>query len=291
MDFNLQIWKEKLKDQFQNFKYQMQQAGITSVYYFISASALWPLLAEVNANNLSALAPLFTILAPLGSNLIANQVQRLKDYADKKDVAVCLEQAIAHEPALQKELDVILDELDALRTAQAMVKESDRKWFATTMEKELKQLGQWQKYKAVLRGDSSALAQGNQAMAVGSIQSSGQGPVVIAAPGANVQINPPLDRTAESTIPNQKSPRQKYLERLYRYCLMLPLAPLGGEEGTEEEVTLDQVYIALNTTTPAIKDKKAFQDQAKKKQDKLMQDLLAAYKKGDREKFYRVQSL
>lgn len=291
MDFNLQIWKEKLKDQFQNLKYQMQQAGITSIYYFVSASALWPLLAEVNANNLSALAPLFTILAPLGSNLIANQVQQLKDSTDKKKVAHGLEQAIVDEPALQKELDVILDELDALRAAQAMVKKSDRKWFDKALEKELKQRGQWQKYKAVLRGDSSALAQGDQATAVGSIQASNQGTVVVAGSGARVHINPKALSGADSAVKHKKTPRQKYLERLYRYCLTLPLAPLGGEEATEEEVTLDQVYIALNTTTPAIKDKKAFENKARKKHDELLQDLLAAYKKGDRNEFFRIQSL
>ena len=71
----------------------------------------------------------------------------------------------------------------------------------------------------------------------------------------------------------------------------MPLAPLGGEEGLEEDVTLDQVYIALNTTTPAVSDEKAFREQVRKKKDKLLQDLIDAYKKGKREKFYQIRAL
>jgi formylglycine-generating enzyme required for sulfatase activity len=43
--------------------------------------------------------------------------------------------------------------------------------------------------------------------------------------------------------------RTRYLERLRRYCQALPLAALGGEETSDQEITLDQVYIELDTTT------------------------------------------
>jgi len=290
MSFDLAVWQEKLKDQFKDFKNRMQQAGIQSIYTFISVSALWPLLAEVSKNNLAALAPLFTVLAPLGSNLMANQIQRLKDYTDRKKVAQNLEQAIASEPALQKELDTILEKLDALRTAQAMLKESEREWFVTTLEKELRKIGNWEKYKAVLRGDSNVLAQGEQATAVGPIQAD-QGTVVVAAPGAKVQINQESSKRDNMAARDQKSYRQKYLERLYRSCLTLPLATLGGEEGIAEEVTLDQVYIALNTTTAAVADEKEFRNRARQKKEELLQELLEAYKKGDREKYFQIQPL
>ena len=45
-----------------------------------------------------------------------------------------------------------------------------------------------------------------------------------------------------------ESLRQRYLTRLLRQCYALPLAALGGEAGPNQTVTLDQVYIALNTT-------------------------------------------
>ncbi len=37
--------------------------------------------------------------------------------------------------------------------------------------------------------------------------------------------------------------------RLARQCQILPLVALGGEEGSEEELTLDQIYTALDTRT------------------------------------------
>ncbi|MGD9099058.1 MAG: hypothetical protein PVF45_01165 [Anaerolineae bacterium] len=39
--------------------------------------------------------------------------------------------------------------------------------------------------------------------------------------------------------------RARYLAHLRRDCNALPLAALGGEEGADEDVTLDKVYIAL----------------------------------------------
>lgn len=41
---------------------------------------------------------------------------------------------------------------------------------------------------------------------------------------------------------------RSYLEKLRRHCNALPLAALGGEESSEEDITLDKIYIALDTT-------------------------------------------
>ena len=40
-----------------------------------------------------------------------------------------------------------------------------------------------------------------------------------------------------------------YLEHLRNYCQILPLTALGEEGGTEQDLSLDDVYIELNTTT------------------------------------------
>ncbi|MEM6783996.1 MAG: SUMF1/EgtB/PvdO family nonheme iron enzyme [Bacteroidota bacterium] len=44
--------------------------------------------------------------------------------------------------------------------------------------------------------------------------------------------------------------RQRYLKRLQRDCHVLPLAAIGGKVDMDQAVTLDEVYVALNTTTP-----------------------------------------
>src|SRR5215471_11240620 len=48
----------------------------------------------------------------------------------------------------------------------------------------------------------------------------------------------------------QTAARWRYLTGLRAYCQSLPLAALGGNEGIDQGPTLDDVYIALNTTTP-----------------------------------------
>ncbi|RIK70992.1 hypothetical protein DCC62_22250 [candidate division KSB1 bacterium] len=43
--------------------------------------------------------------------------------------------------------------------------------------------------------------------------------------------------------------QRRYLNKLKRVCEALPLATLGGEEGAEDELRLEHVYIALDTET------------------------------------------
>lgn len=81
---------------------------------------------------------------------------------------------------------------------------------------------------------SGAIAQGGEAVAVGNNSILIQGDVGL------VRIeNPRFDDKA----------RLRYLRRLRSYSQTLPLAALGGEEGDEEEITLDSVYVDLMTTT------------------------------------------
>ena len=115
-----------------------------------------------------------------------------------------LEQAIIQEPALQKELEAIFQELDALRTAQSTLKEDEREWFVTTLEKELRQRGQWEKYQAVLHGDSSALTQGTDNIALAGIQTSG--PMVVATHGAQVQVSSSAGKAEDATDKKRKPP-------------------------------------------------------------------------------------
>ncbi len=65
-------------------------------------------------------------------------------------------------------------------------------------------------------------------------------------PGSRKEVHlNPTEQRREQLL----AARRRYLERLQRHCQALPLAALGGEEGTEEELTLDRVYIELMTTT------------------------------------------
>jgi formylglycine-generating enzyme required for sulfatase activity len=57
------------------------------------------------------------------------------------------------------------------------------------------------------------------------------------------------DAGAETARQAEARARRCYLERLRRQCRALPLATLGGDETSDQDLTLDQVYIDLDTTT------------------------------------------
>ena len=65
------------------------------------------------------------------------------------------------------------------------------------------------------------------------------------APGAT-KVTTPDPRRIEREKTDQA--HIAYLEKLRKHCQVLPLAALGGEETTEEDITLDSVYIDLDTT-------------------------------------------
>ena len=59
---------------------------------------------------------------------------------------------------------------------------------------------------------------------------------------AHIEVPDPAQREADKA-------RIRYLKHLSQRCNVLPLAALGAEEGVGDEVTLDQVYVALDTKT------------------------------------------
>jgi formylglycine-generating enzyme required for sulfatase activity len=59
-----------------------------------------------------------------------------------------------------------------------------------------------------------------------------------------IQGRPPDPRAQEETA------RRKYLEELRRRCLVLPVTRLLGDEGREEPLTLERVYVELDTKSP-----------------------------------------
>ena len=68
------------------------------------------------------------------------------------------------------------------------------------------------------------------------------GPVLINSP-VIITGGPPSD-----TKTDVASLRQRYLSRLSLQCRSLPLAAMGGDADAQRSVTLDQVYIDLNST-------------------------------------------
>ncbi|RLC78514.1 MAG: hypothetical protein DRJ03_25120 [Chloroflexi bacterium] len=96
---------------------------------------------------------------------------------------------------------------------------------------------------AALSG-SGAAAVGERAVAAGergvAVRGSVAGHVVTG--NGNVINADPAQAEAERA-------KARYLRRLRQRCNVLPLAAMGGDEGVGDEITLEQVYVALDTKT------------------------------------------
>ena len=95
---------------------------------------------------------------------------------------------------------------------------------------------------------SGGMAQGADATAAGkrgvAVGHGVQDSIIVTGDHATVTVHPP-------TLPGPSAEaRQRYLTHLRRVCQALPLASLGSDPSAEQqELTLDDVYIELHTTT------------------------------------------
>jgi hypothetical protein len=102
-----------------------------------------------------------------------------------------------------------------------------------------------QAYTATIHGDHGLVAQGeNVKLAPNGIVAdeirTESGDVFVGKKEVHFhQSNDPEAKKAQNA-------RERYFTRLYRFCQALPLEPLGG---SDQEISLDQLYINLNTTT------------------------------------------
>ncbi|HRQ24810.1 MAG TPA: hypothetical protein PLF42_15395, partial [Anaerolineales bacterium] len=162
MPFNFDQWKQSTREKLQGWKGRMERAGVNSAYYLISAAAFLPVVEATHKGDWSALAVLGSAV---GTNLLANMVQGLKD---KTDVEIAKElEAQAGNEDFRRELDAMLAKLDALAEAEKALSQADKAWFTELIQRELKQLNSGIKYEATLDGDG-AIAQGDGATAVGA---------------------------------------------------------------------------------------------------------------------------
>lgn len=184
MSLTPETWKTAFTKRLPQWRQRMQQAGITSVYAFVSTMALWPVAAAFHGGDVGAMVALSGVLAGVGGNLIANRLQR---WQDETEAARQLTAEVAAEPALLAELDIVLETLDAVAQARDALPAAERQWFTETLRAELARLGNTARYTAQLTG-SGAIAQGPGAVAAG------QGGIAI---GGSVHDNVSLGSGAE----------------------------------------------------------------------------------------------
>ncbi|MSP14046.1 MAG: NACHT domain-containing protein [Chloroflexi bacterium] len=149
MAFDLDSWKQKVGQSLTDWQPRMQRAGATSLYAFLSAASIWPVVEAVRAGEWAALAALGGTLAGVGTNLLANQIQGWKD---ESDGAGQLAAAAAKDAGLRAELDTVLEKLDTLTLAAQALPAAERPGYIEDLEAELTRLKNLPRFQATLRG-------------------------------------------------------------------------------------------------------------------------------------------
>ncbi|WP_089936072.1 hypothetical protein [Candidatus Entotheonella palauensis] len=163
MTWNPERMKTAFAECLPQWRQRMQQAGVTSVYSFVSAMALWPVAEAAKNGEWAAAAALGSVLASVGGSVLAG---RLQNWKDESDGAQQLAADVQTDDALQKELAVVLDQLDALNQARQALPEAERSWFDQALAGERAIVDSAVHYVATLKG-SGAIAQGTEAVAAG----------------------------------------------------------------------------------------------------------------------------
>ncbi|HEX9971517.1 MAG TPA: NACHT domain-containing protein, partial [bacterium] len=209
----------------------MKRARAKSIYAFLSASTIWPIVEAARAGNWEAAMALGGVVAGLGSNLLAERIQTWKD---KVDAAQKIEQEVIKNPALRNEIDLVLEKLDSISLAHSTLPEPDRNWFLKTLQEELSKLGSLSKFEATLRSIVSS----------GAIQQS------ILVTGDNNSVSYILNKyfdhgdfeAKQGDLRNQIS---NYLFWMCDRCGKIELRGIKREGQQVVQLALEDVYVPL----------------------------------------------
>lgn len=165
MDFNLNVWQQKISQNIQGWKDRFHRNGISTLYYGLVATSLLPVIQAAYAPGevSSILLALGGVSAGVGANLLANKIQEWKGKTEA-EIAADL-QAL---PELKDILDQLLEKTEVIAIAQKdLATRDDLEWFGETIREELTKVGSKLNPDTVLSG-SGAIAQGDHAVALGA---------------------------------------------------------------------------------------------------------------------------
>jgi formylglycine-generating enzyme required for sulfatase activity len=242
MAFDLDTWKSQLAERLKDWKPRMQRAGVSSIYAFLSAAALWPVVEAYQRGEIAALLALGGVLGGVGGNLVANQIQAWKDrHASEAEAARQLEEQVLTEENLRLALDALLDKLEALPAAGRGLSESDRRWLEDVLAEELARLGS--DLQVTLTG-GGAIALGTGSLAAGDRAVVVKGNVGGDFLGPHARLEKHY-HTSGGTDP--AALRRAYLNRLLESASQLSLSGVDPKVASEAEawLSLAAVYTAL----------------------------------------------
>jgi len=148
MNFDLDTWKQKIKERLPKLKSQMGKVGAKTVYGTLCATVLWPLADAYTGGGVSAFMPVLqNVAAGVGSSLLANLAQRSED-----DAIRAIEKDDQQGRDLREALDDIIRKLDVVAMAKQEVDKADLQWFEQACQTELARF---------IGRDNTTMVQGN----------------------------------------------------------------------------------------------------------------------------------
>ena len=245
MAFDLNDWRSQVAARWREWAGDTQAAmarlGVKSAYGLLVASTWLPLLAAYTQDVGPAIAALTGLTAGVGTNLIANIVQRKYD---QQTAAKDIEALAERDPQARDELDALIDQLAVVQAAQASLGDS---WsaFLKQLREDLKRINSPRLQTMIDTGGGAYIA--------GSVYTQG-GPSIgrdqviveagaIYAPGAKFEAT-------DDKAKDMAALERRYLEWVFARSSPLQLRgidprAIGGRGGT---LALWAVYIALDTT-------------------------------------------
>lgn len=247
--FNTQTWQEKAKEKLQQIQQWLPtpQETPTIVYGTIAGLTIWPLVETAVATGQlnQVLYATYPVLASLGTNLLANQIEAWKNSAkppNEDEVIAWVRQQAAENESLHREFDLILQQFASIPQALAAINQANQAWFIETLRQELSQLGTLQQFNisgTAAIGDH-ATAVGPQGVHAGNVS----GVIITGFVAGNIYNGPPPKDTATAL--------RIYCHAVLRQCGRLPLRGLDLKASDPttpaNPLGLANVYIDLNTT-------------------------------------------
>ncbi len=243
-------WQAEVRKRVVASREWLRSVGPGMAYGALATCTLLPLVSAAQQNDFAAIGTLYQIVGGVGGNLLS---QQLATWFGKNDaeVAELLGTKAAQDPAWRDAFDQLLQELQTPKLAQAVLSEADWDRLQGLLAADVKQLGS--KLNLQIEGDvhgdliSANLETGVSKAVIGKGNTQQNIDKIDKYVEREENIYYGTDAPDPAKVAEQQHAR--YFGRLRTHCQAIPLSAMGGEATAGDEVTLDDLYTSLDTTT------------------------------------------
>lgn len=256
-------WKNKIRHKLIGISSELEKFRQMKLPYYvygtIAGLTLWPLVENVATTGqlIPAISVLYSTVAGVGTNLVANQIEQWKKQTDgvtQEEVTIWLAQESAKNAKLRDTIDTLVEKMETIPQVRSALDENEASQFVTNLREELKDLGNINRFASILvEGDQATVYAGsvsvegdvNAPINTGSLSFAGDNQKTI-------HTNLYIERQtlgSQSTLPVGIL-REAYLNRLFNQVSVLDLAgidPKSIEASNTQGMKLTAVYTALTT--------------------------------------------